>query len=111
MFLKLKKKSYLYLGYSSVIVMYTSSFHILYFFYQHIIILFLKKYCFSILFHHIVRAMEHDWKPGKNKTLVGSGGGNCFRFFPGQYCHQYFPATSTKGRERKHKNAVVYYEW
>lgn len=56
------------------------SYKILYFFIKLLFFFFKKKYCFSILFHHIVHAMVHDWKLRENKTFVGSSGRNCFRF-------------------------------
>lgn len=36
-----------------------------FYFYQDIIILYSKKYCFFILFRHIVNALEHDWKSSR----------------------------------------------
>jgi len=81
------------------------------FFYQDIIILYSEKYCFFILFRHIVNALEHDWKSSRkteNKTLVGSGSGNCFHFTPNGN------ATSISQHQAQKQNkshAVAYYKW
>jgi len=73
-------------------------------FYQHIIILYSGKYCFFILFRHIVNALEHDCKSSRKTKHSSVVVVEIVFILPRTVIPPVFPST-------KHKNKTKAMRW